>query len=411
VLSAHACRGCGAPLHRTFVDLGSQPLANSYLSAEDLNRMEPTYPLHVRVCDACLLVQLPEVESPESIFGDYAYFSSFSDLWLRHAEEYVDLVVERLDLGPESQVIEIASNDGYLLQYLVRRSIPVLGVEPAANVAEAAEQRGVPTLVAFFGADTARRLVAEGRSADLVVGNNVLAHVPDLNDFVEGLAIVLRPGGTITLEFPHLLRLMAERQFDTIYHEHFSYFSLVALEPVLASHGLSVVDVERLPTHGGSLRLYLRRSEQGAAESAAVAELRGDEAAGRLGDLTTYEGFGDAVAEVKRDLLDFLIQARRDGLAVVGYGAPAKGNTLLNYCGVRGDLLDYTVDRSPHKQGRFLPGSRLPIHAPERILEDRPDYVLILPWNLREEIVEQLAYVRDWGGRFAVPVPSVAVVG
>jgi SAM-dependent methyltransferase len=410
-MTTFTCRGCGADLHRTFVDLGAQPLANSYLEPEGLNRMEPFFPLHVRVCEECFLVQLPEVESPESIFGDYAYFSSFSDGWLRHAEAYVGTMVERLGLGPSSHVMEIASNDGYLLQYMVARGIPVLGVEPAANVAEAAEARGVPTLVAFFGVETARRLVAEGRAADLIAGNNVLAHVPDLHDFVGGLAIALKPGGTITLEFPHLLRLIAERQFDTIYHEHFSYLSLLALEPVLTSHELAVTDVDRLSTHGGSLRLHLRHAGEGVAPSEAVAALRADEAAAGLDRLETYLGFAEEVAEVKRDLLDFLITARREGRRVVAYGAPAKGNTLLNYCGVRGDLIDYTVDRSPHKQGRFLPGVHLPIHAPERILEDKPDYVLILPWNLQDEIVEQLSAVREWGGRFAVPVPRLAVLG
>lgn len=372
--------------------------------------MEPTYPLHVRVCEACLLVQLPEMESPTTIFGDYAYFSSYSELWLRHAEAFVARMVERLGLGPDSHVIEVASNDGYLLQYLARRGIPVLGIEPAANVARVAEERGVPTMVSFFGVDTARALVAAGREADLLVGNNVLAHVPDLADFVQGLAIALGPRGTITLEFPHVLRLIAERQFDTIYHEHFSYFSLLALEPVFAAHGLAVVDVERLATHGGSLRIYVRRLVDGVAESRAVEELRADEVAAGLDDLATYMGFGDAVAEVKRDLLRFLIEVRRDGRRVVGYGAPAKGNTLLNYCGVGTDLLEYTVDRSPHKQGLFLPGTRIPIHPPERILEDQPDYVLILPWNLREEIVDQLPQVRSWGGRFAVPVPRLSVV-
>jgi SAM-dependent methyltransferase len=393
------------------VDLGVQPLANSYVEPEALNRMEPFYPLHVLVCEACFLVQLPEVESPESIFGDYAYFSSFSEGWLRHAEAYVAAMTERLSLGPDSLVVEIASNDGYLLQYVVGRGIPALGIEPAANVAAAAEQKGVPTLVAFFGVATAERLAAEGRRADLIAGNNVLAHVPDLNDFVGGLPIALRPGGTVTLEFPHLLRLMVERQFDTIYHEHFSYLSLLAVEPVFTRHGLAVTDVERLPTHGGSLRLFLRHADEGVEPSAAVDELRAEESAAGLDRLETYTGFAGAVAEAKRDLLEFLIAARRDGRRVVAYGAPAKGNTLLNYCGVGPDMIEYTVDRSPHKQGRYLPGTRIPIHAPERILEDRPDDVVILPWNLRDEIVEQMAAVRGWGGRFVVPIPSVSVLG
>lgn len=410
-MTEHACRGCGVLLRHTFIDLGAQPLANSYLAREALDRMEPFFPLHVRVCESCFLVQLPEVESAESIFGDYAYFSSFSDTWLRHAEEYVERMVDRLGLDFQSLVVEIASNDGYLLKYMVDRGIPSLGVEPAANVARVAEERGVPTLVAFFGRETARRLVAEGRAADLLVANNVLAHVPDLDDFVGGLSIALKPGGTITLEFPHVLRLIAERQFDTIYHEHFSYLSLLALESVFASHGLRVVDVERLATHGGSLRLYLRRGAESAHEAPAVAELRDEEVAARLDRLETYTGFAAEVAEVKRDLLDFLIRAKREGERVVGYGAPAKGNTLLNYCGVGPDLLEYTVDRNPRKQGRFLPGSHIPIHAPERILEDRPDYVLILPWNIADEIVDQLAAVRDWGGRFVVAIPRVADVG
>jgi len=409
-VSVYTCRGCGAALRHTFVDLGVQPLANSYLEQEGLNRMEPFFPLHVRVCEGCFLVQLPEVQSRESIFEDYSYFSSFSDTWLRHAEDYVERVVERLGLGPGSHVVEIASNDGYLLQYMVARGIPSLGVEPAANVATVAEQRGVPTLVAFFGVETARRLVADGLGADLIAGNNVLAHVPDLRDFVEGLSIALNPGGTITLEFPHVLNLIIERQFDTIYHEHFSYFSLLATEPVFAAQGLAVVDVDRLPTHGGSLRLYLRHAGESAPEAPAVAELRDEEAAAGLDRLETYTGFAAVVAAVKRDLLDFLIRAKRDGERVVGYGAPAKGNTLLNYCGVGPDLLEYTVDRSPHKQGRFLPGTRIPIHGPARILEDQPDHVLILPWNLADEIVEQMVAVREWGGRFVVPIPTLAVV-
>jgi C-methyltransferase C-terminal domain/Putative zinc binding domain/Methyltransferase domain len=409
-VTAHTCRGCGAPLRHTFVDLRVQPLANSYLEPESLDEMEPFYPLHVRVCERCFLVQLPAVQSPEHIFGDYAYFSSFSDLWLRHAKEYVDLMVERLGLGPQSHVLEIASNDGYLLQYVVERGIPALGVEPAANVAQVAEKRGIPTLVAFFGVETARRLASEGRGGDLIAANNVLAHVPDLHDFVGGLVVALNDGGTITVEFPHVLRLIEGRQFDTIYHEHFSYLSLVALEPVFARHGLAVVDVDRLATHGGSLRLYLRHANEAADEAPAVADLRADESAAALDRLETYTGFGDAVAEIKRDLLTFLVEAKRAGERVVGYGAPAKGNTLLNYCGVGAELLEYTVDRSPHKQGRFLPGTRIPIHGPERLIEDRPDHVLVLPWNIADEIVEQLAAVHEWGGRFVVAIPRVAEV-
>ncbi|MBY0375119.1 MAG: methyltransferase domain-containing protein [Bryobacteraceae bacterium] len=307
-------------------------------------------------------------------------------------------------------MIEIASNDGYLLQYMIEHGIPSLGIEPAANCAEAAERRGVPTLVTFFGADVARRLVVDNRSADLVIANNVLAHVPNLNDFVEGLSIVLKPHGTATIEFPHLLRLIEEHQFDTIYHEHFSYFSLLAIEPVLARHGLRIVDLDLLETHGGSLRLYVRHSNAARGESAAVAVVRRRENSAELDRLSTYTGFTETVAELKHDLLAFLIEARRAGDAVVGYGAPAKGNTLLNYCGVRTDLLAYTVDRSPRKQGRFLPGVRIPVHKPERIERDRPEYVLILPWNLRDEVVSQLAGIRAWGGRFVVPIPSLTVI-
>jgi SAM-dependent methyltransferase len=388
-----------------------QPLANAFLDRDDLNRMEPFYPLHVRVCERCFLVQLPEFAAPAEIFGDYAYFSSYSDSWLRHVESYVEHVVDRLGLSPGSRVVEIASNDGYLLQYMVARGIPSLGIEPAANVAAAAEERGIPTVVGFFGAELARRLVEEGHAADLVVANNVLAHVPDLHDFVAGLAILLRPEGTITLEFPHVMSLIGSGQFDTIYHEHFSYFSLLALESVFATHGLSVVDIDRLTTHGGSLRLYVRHIGPSAQPAAVVADLREDEASAGLARLETYTGFGSMMVEAKCNLLEFLIGARRNGLRVVGYGAPAKGNTLLNWCGVGPELLEYTVDRNPRKQGRFLPGSHIPVHHPDRLEEDHPDHVLILPWNIADEIIEQLAPVREWGGQFVVPGPSLSVVG
>jgi SAM-dependent methyltransferase len=407
-VSVLACRGCGNSLRHTFADLGVQPLANSYLDADALDRMELFFPLHVRVCDRCFLVQLPELAAPDEIFDDYAYFSSFSDSWLRHSEAYVDQIVDRLGLGPTSQVVEIASNDGYLLQYMVARGIPSLGIEPAANVAQAAEARGVPTIVDFFGVAAARRLVEQGTQADLIVANNVLAHVPDLHDFVEGLSIALRPGGTITIEFPHVLRLIEDCQFDTIYHEHFSYLSLLALEPVLAAHALGVDDVDLLETHGGSLRLYVRHGAP--RDHGRVAELRRAEDAGGLTRLETYTSFGSRIVEVKCELLEFLIDSRRSGARVVGYGAPAKGNTLLNYCGVGPELLEYTVDRNPRKQGRFLPGSRIPIHHPDQLFADRPDHVLILPWNIADEIAEQLAAVRDWGGRLVVPAPSVAVL-
>jgi SAM-dependent methyltransferase len=405
------CRFCGAPLSHVFVDLGASPLANSYLEPEDLGKAEPFYPLCVYVCSQCFLVQLPEEERPEAIFSDYAYFSSYSESWLRHAEAYAQAMIERFGFGPGHQVIEIASNDGYLLRWFKERGIPVLGVEPAKNVAEAAEAAGIPTLVKFFGETTARELVARGTRADLLVGNNVLAHVPDLNDFVAGLKILLAPAGVLTLEFPHLLRLLEEDQFDTIYHEHYSYFSFATVRKVFAAHGLTLFDVEELPTHGGSLRIYCRHDEDGSQPvGKRVGDLLVREEAARLGCLETYRAFAERVRRVKRGLLRFLIQAKEEGKTVAGYGAPAKGNTLLNYCGVRTDFLDYTVDRSPHKQGRYLPGTRIPIHGPDRLRETRPDYVLILPWNLKEEIVEQMADVRSWGGRFVVAIPEVRIL-
>jgi SAM-dependent methyltransferase len=405
-----SCRACGAALTQVFVDLGSSPLANSYLDEAALLRAEPFHPLCVYVCEHCWLCQLPESASPQEIFGDYAYFSSYSTSWLEHARRYVDAMIGRFGLGPGHQVVEIASNDGYLLRHFMERGVPVLGVEPAANVAETARALGIPTEVRFFGSATARDLAASGHAADLLLGNNVLAHVPDLNDFVAGLAILLEPGGVLTMEFPHLVRLVQENQFDTIYHEHFSYFSLVAVERVFARHGLALFDVEELPTHGGSLRIYAQRADGGGhARAARVDELAARERALGVESRAYYQGFSEKVKETKRRLLEFLIAARREGRTVVGYGAPAKGNTLLNYCGVRGDFLDYTVDRSPHKQGKYLPGTRIPIRAPEAIFETRPDYVLILPWNLRAEIVEQMAAIRDWGGRFVVAIPEVTV--
>ena len=405
------CRFCGAPLSHVFVDLGASPLANSYLEPADLLKAEAYYPLCVYVCAACLLVQLPEEERPEAIFSDYAYFSSYSDSWLRHARDYAAAMIERFGFGAGHQVVEIASNDGYLLRWFKERGIPVLGVEPARNVAEAAESAGIPTVVKFFGEATARELAAQGVRADLLVGNNVLAHVPGLNDFVAGLKILLAPSGVLTMEFPHLLRLMAEDQFDTIYHEHYSYFSFATVRKVFAAHGLTLFDVEELPTHGGSLRIYARHDADASMPvGERVADLLAREEAAGLGGLATYRSFGERVQRVKRGLLRFLIQTKEDGKSVAGYGAPAKGNTLLNYCGVRTDFLDYTVDRSPHKQGRYLPGTRIPIHGPDRLRETRPDYVLILPWNLKEEIVEQMADVRAWGGRFVVAIPEIRVL-
>ena len=402
-----SCRFCGTSLQSTVVDLGSSPLANSYLTASQCGGGEAFYPLHVRVCSRCMLVQLEQFEAPDGIFSDYAYFSSYSDSWLRHARDYTALMVERFGLGPASRVVEIASNDGYLLQYFVERGVPVLGIEPAANIAAVAEGRGIRSRVEFFGTDTARRLVAEGESADLLLGNNVLAHVPDLNDFVEGMRIALKPEGILTMEFPHLLRLIEESQFDTIYHEHFSYFSFLTVEQVFAAHGLTLFDVDELPTHGGSLRIYGRHAGAAApAVTPRVARLRDKERRAGLDRLETYAAFDERVRQTKRRLLAFLIDAKESGRSIVGYGAPAKGNTLLNYCGVRRDFLDYTVDRSPHKQGLFLPGTHIPIHAPERIRETRPDYVMILPWNLREEVIGQMGYIAEWGGRFVTPIPE-----
>jgi SAM-dependent methyltransferase len=404
------CRSCATMLEHTFVDLGMSPLANSYVKPEQLNRMEPFYPLHVYVCGKCLLVQLEQFSSPVDIFSDYAYFSSFSDSWLAHAKAYVDMITPRFSLGKNSKVVEIASNDGYLLQNFVARGIPVLGVEPAANVAEVAKGKGIQTKVLFFGEKTARDLVEDGWSADLIIGNNVLAHVPELNDFVRGLKLLLKPSGLVTMEFPHLLQLMNQSQFDTIYHEHFSYFSFLAVEQVFAGHGMKLFDVEELPTHGGSLRIYAAHAEDSAKQIQPRAkELKLREQMAAYDRLDHYLSFGSKVEGAKRALLSFLISAKQEGKRVVGYGAPAKGNTLLNYCGVRTDLVDYTVDRSPHKQGHFLPGVHIPIYAPEQIRQTRPEYVLILPWNLREEVMQQMSYIREWGGRFVVPIPEVQV--
>ena len=405
------CRFCNAPLEHVFVDLGMSPLSNAYLSADQLLQMEPFYPLKVFVCAKCFLVQLPEFASPQDIFSDYAYFSSVSESWLRHCESYARRVTGKYGLDADSLVVEVASNDGYLLQFFKQQGVPVLGIEPAANVARAAQAAGIPTVVRFFGTQAAKELSAEGRKADLLIGNNVLAHVPDLNDFVEGLRGLLKPDGVITMEFPHLARLMSEKQFDTIYHEHFSYFSFTTVTRVFEAHGLTVFDVEELPTHGGSLRIHARHAKCARwPVSAAVRALLDREAADGFTRLEHYLGFEAQVVEVKHSLLGFLIEARRAGKKVVGYGAAAKGNTLLNYCGVRGDFLDFVADLSPHKQGRYLPGTHIPIVAPERIREARPDFVLILPWNIRAEVTAQHAYIRDWGGRFVVPIPRTEVL-
>jgi len=386
------------------------PLCETYPSAADLNHGEVYYPLHVYVCEKCFLVQLEEYEKPENIFSDYPYFSSFSDSWLRHAENYCEKMTARFGLGTQSLVVEVASNDGYLLQYFVQRSVPVLGIEPAANVAQVAVEKGVPTLVRFFGTELARDLAAEGRCADLVLGNNVLAQVPDLNDFVEGLKILLKPQGLLTLEFPHLLRLIERNEFDTIYHEHFSYFSMLTTARILEDHALKVFDVEELSTHGGSLRVFACRAEDETHEvKRTVEDLIAEENKAGMGSAEGYASFARQLKETKFALVEFLIAAARQGKAVAGYGAPGKSATLLHYCGIGKDLIAYTVDRSPYKQGRFLPGSRIPIYPPERIRETKPDYVVILPWNLKDEIMEQLQYIREWGGKFVVPIPKVAI--
>lgn len=406
------CRFCGEPLRFTFVDLGKSPLCQTVLGCGELDRMEPFYPLHVFVCGNCFLVQLEEFVSPEHIFTEYAYFSSYADSWLKHAKDYTRLMIERFKLGRDSFVVEVASNDGYLLQYFVEEKIPALGIEPAKNVAKVAVERGIPTLTEFFGIKIAEQLRGEGKQADLIAGNNVLAQVPDINDFVGGLKILLKPTGVITIEFPHLMRLMKENQFDTIYHEHFSYFSFISAEKIFAAHGLTLFDVEELPTHGGSLRIYARHAENDSLPVGERArEMSEREISAGFMKLETYSAFGEQVKETKRKLLDFLIDARRAGKTIAGYGAPGKGNTLLNYCGIRADFLDYTVDRNPYKHGKFLPGTHIPIHPVERIRETKPDFVLILPWNFKDEIMSQMAEIRQWGGKFVIPIPEVEIIG
>lgn len=403
------CRFCKTTLKHQVVDLGMSPLCESYVTEERLDQMEPFYPLHVWVCHQCFLVQLNEYVKAEEIFTEYAYFSSFSSSWLKHAEDYVAMITERLGLKEDSFVVELASNDGYLLQYFVKQGIPCLGVEPAANVALAAEKRGVRTDVAFFDEAKGRELSV--RKADLVLGNNVLAQIPDLNTFVAGIPHVLKPTGTVTLEFPHLMKLFDENQFDTIYHEHFCYFSLIAVEAILAGHGMTIFDVEELWTHGGSLRIYARHTADASRPvSERVLHLRQREEAAGYRRIETYTRFEEQVRETKRKILELLIQAKREGKRIVGYGAPGKGNTLLNYCGIRCDFLDFTVDRNPYKQGRYLPGTHIPILDPSRIDEVKPDYIFILPWNFKDEILAQLAHARQWGARFIVPIPEPTIV-
>jgi SAM-dependent methyltransferase len=386
------------------------PLCESYLEARQLNQGELFYPLHVYVCDSCYLVQLAEYVSPDEIFTEYAYFSSYAETWLRHAQDYAHKAIQQFELDADTFVVELASNDGYLLQYFVERGIPVLGIEPARNIAMVAIKKGIPTIAKFFGKQTALMLCAEGQQADLLIGNNVLAHVPDLNDFVAGMSILLKPHGVITMEFPHLMRMIEENQFDTIYHEHYSYLSLTTVEKIFAAHSLTVFDVEQLPTHGGSLRIYACNSgDRARSVHQSVAELKSLEAAAGIAQLAHYSTFCEKVIQTKRKLLDFLIAVKNDGKRIAGYGAPGKGNTLLNYCGIRTDFLDYTVDRNPYKQGKFLPGTHIPVFHPDKIRETKPDYVMILPWNFKDEIIEQVKYIRDWGGRFVIPIPEVRI--
>jgi hypothetical protein len=409
--SVAVCRFCRVRLEHTFVNLGMSPLCENFLTREHLREMERFYPLHVLVCEKCLLVQLQEYVNPEEIFTEYAYFSSYSDSWLKHASDYTDMIVARLGLDDRSHVVEIASNDGYLLQYFVNKGISVLGIEPAVNVARAAVQKGVPTLVKFFDRHLAQQLVTEGDRADLIIANNTLAQVPNINDFVQGMKVLLQPEGVLTLEFPHLMCLIQGNQFDTIYHEHFSYFSFIAVEQIFRAHGLILFDVEELWTHGGSLRIYARhQADESKPRSQRVEELRAREIAAGLDTLAGYAFFAEKVETTKRNLLDLLIHAKREGKSIAGYGAPGKGNTLLNYCGIRTDFLDYTVDRNPYKHGKFLPGTHIPIFPVDKIRETRPNYVLILPWNLKDEIMEQMSYVREWGGRFIVPIPKAEVL-
>lgn len=405
------CRFCSAPLRTTFVNLGMSPLCQTHITSEQLNSMEPFYPLHAYVCEACFLVQLEEFVVPGDIFSEYAYFSSYADSWVAHAKRYSELMIERFGIGAHSQVVEIASNDGYLLQHFKALGVPVLGIEPAANVAQAAIAKGIPSEVKFFGRKTAAEIASQYRRADLLLGNNVLAHVPDLNDFVGGMKLLLAPQGVITMEFPHLYQLMKFNQFDTIYHEHFSYFSFITVEKVFAAHGITLFDVEELPTHGGSLRIYGRHVEDASKPvGPRVQELRARELAEGFDKVEKYLGFTEQVKETKRQILDFLIATKRAGKTIAGYGAPGKGNTLLNYCGIREDFIDYTVDRNPYKQGKYTPGTHIPICDPAKIRQTKPDFLFILPWNLTEEIVSQCGYIREWGGKFVAPIPSIRVI-
>jgi hypothetical protein len=411
-MKAVVCRFCSAKLEDTVVDLGMSPLCESYVPAHKLDAMEPFYPLHVWVCRQCFLVQLSEYVKVEEIFEEYAYFSSFSSSWLKHAEDYVAMISQRLGLGKDSLVVELASNDGYLLQYFVERQIPCLGIEPAINVAKVAvDKRKVPTDVVFFHEQTARDMKAAGKMADLVLGNNVLAQIPDLNGFVAGIPVILKPQGTVTIEFPHLMKMFEENQFDTIYHEHFCYFSLISVEAIFATHGLTVFDVEELWTHGGSLRIYARHTaDQTRPVTQRLQALRAREEAAGYRNIETYTSFEFRAREAKNKLLSLLIEAKRAGKRVAAYGAPGKGNTLLNYCGIRTDYIEFTVDKNPYKQGKFLPGTHIPIYGPEKIDEAKPDYIVILPWNFKDEIMAQLAHARSWGAKFIIPIPAATLV-
>lgn len=411
-MSGHICRFCATPLTQTFCNLGTSPASNSFIKPDNVSLPELFYALHVYICGNCKLVQLPEHRSPDQIFNDdYVYFSSYSDSWLAHAKRYCEIATARFELSAESQVIEVASNDGYLLKNFKAMGIPVLGIDPSASVAEAAERQGIKTLVAFFGEKLAEQLRSNGRQADLLIGNNVLAHVPDINDFVAGLRTALKPSGVITLEFPHIAQLISGLQFDTIYHEHYSYLSLTTVDRILSKHGLEVFDVEALATHGGSLRIFACHAQSpNAARRASVSRLLEDERKSGLTELAGYQGFETRVHEAKRALLDFLIAARRDGKRIAAYGAAAKGNTLLNYCGIRQDFIEFVADRSPVKQGRLLPGTRIPVKAPEAIEELKPDYLIVLPWNIRDEIIDTMSSIRSWGGKFVIPLPSVEVI-
>lgn len=409
-MSQPKCLFCKTELVHSFANLGMSPLANSFLTAEQTQQMEPFYPLHARVCHECYLVQLEVFEAPENIFSDYAYFSSYSETWLAHAEEYVEHVTERFELDENSLVVEVASNDGYLLQYFLPKGIPILGIEPAKNVAEVAVSKGIPTITEFFGEKLATELADQGKYADLINGTNVLAQVPDISDFAKGFQKLLKEEGVLTLEFPHLLRLAEENQFDTIYHEHFFYFSLLAIEKIFGSHGLRVFDVHEMSTFGGSLRVFFCHESSSRPTEKSVAEIRALESSAGYDLMETYATFDAAVKRTKRNFLEFLIDAKNNGKSIVAYGAPAKGNTLLNYCGIGADFFDYAVDKSPHKQNHYLPGVHIPIYGPEKIRETRPDYVVILVWNIKEEIMAQYPDLKEWGGQFVIPIPEVSII-